>query len=143
MDINETAILIRQTAVEHGWEDEIRDQGMWLALAHSELSEALEVIRDNHPLGEMWNREDGKPEGVLVELADCVIRCFHHMQYILDNYPIIINDQPWAEGNLTTDASHVLGAGKPASYPLSVASIIYDKMQFNANRPYRHGGKSA
>lgn len=46
-----------------------------LALAHSELSEALEAYRDR--LLESWHREDGKPEGVASELADTVIRIAH------------------------------------------------------------------
>lgn len=43
-----------------------------LALIHSEVSEALECVRD----GEMLTRcrDDGKPEGFPSELADIVIR---------------------------------------------------------------------
>jgi hypothetical protein len=51
-----------------------------LALIHSELSEALEEVRDANPnvstsLRQVRVREsDGKPEGFPVELADAVIR---------------------------------------------------------------------
>ncbi len=44
-----------------------------LALMHSEISEALEEIRAGHPVAEV-RFENGKPEGVPVELADVVIR---------------------------------------------------------------------
>lgn len=46
-----------------------------LCLIHSEISEALEEIRDNpNPLYRYYRDADGKPEGFLVELADAVIR---------------------------------------------------------------------
>lgn len=45
-----------------------------IALCHSELSEALEAARDGKYVA---YEKDGKPEGVVVELADVVIRVFH------------------------------------------------------------------
>lgn len=45
-----------------------------IALMHSELSEALEEYRDNHAIGYVYFRDDGKPEGVLAEFADEFIR---------------------------------------------------------------------
>lgn len=49
--------------------------GLKLALIHSEVTEALEVIRDGHPPAERRFEEDrGKPIGFDSELADIVIR---------------------------------------------------------------------
>jgi NTP pyrophosphatase (non-canonical NTP hydrolase) len=48
------------------WEDE-RNEGELIALMHSELSEALEAMR-NH----------GKKEDIAEELADCCIRIFDY-----------------------------------------------------------------
>lgn len=48
------------------------DAGTAIALMHSELSEALEEERAGNP--DVYYREDSKPEGALIELADCVIR---------------------------------------------------------------------
>ena len=48
--------------------------GMKLALVHSEVSEALEAVRDGKYVA---YEKDGKPEGMVVELADTVIRIFH------------------------------------------------------------------
>ena len=45
------------------------------ALIHAEVSECLEEFRDGHPADEIRRSEDGKPEGVPIELADIVIRC--------------------------------------------------------------------
>jgi hypothetical protein len=119
MDINEAASAIRTTSILHGWEATERPMGDWIALAHSELSEAYEEYRDNHPADEIYHRElDGKPEGVLVELADCIIRCLHHMKFIVDNSAVLPTN-------------------------VSVSSIIEEKMKFNEGRPYRHGGKRA
>ena len=63
---------IHENAMAHGWWDEPRTFGEIVALCHSELSEALEAYRDDESL--VWIREDGKPEGVAVEMVDCIIR---------------------------------------------------------------------
>lgn len=61
-------------AVDSGF-DAIRPHpGVSIALMHSELSEALEDIRNGHDLTDMWTDEKGKPCGVPSELADTVIR---------------------------------------------------------------------
>ena len=54
-------------AKEKGWWDDTRNDGELIALMHSELSEALEAMR-NH----------AKEEDVAEELADCCIRIFDY-----------------------------------------------------------------
>lgn len=63
---------IHQNALDHGWWDEPRTFGDVIALCHSELSEALEAHRNGEAMA--WTNEAGKPEGVAVEMADCIIR---------------------------------------------------------------------
>lgn len=75
--MNQWSKLINRWATEKGWNDDIheRTQGDWAALAHSEISEALEAYRKGEPL--MWVDENGKPEGIAVEYADLIIRVLH------------------------------------------------------------------
>ena len=70
--INELAQDIHANAVDHGWWDEPRSFAEVVALCHSELSEALEADRAGEPA--VYLREDGKPDGVAVEMIDCIIR---------------------------------------------------------------------
>ena len=63
---------IHENAVAHGWWDEPRNLLEIVALCHSELSEAVEEYRAGHPM--VWANENGKPEGIATEMADCLIR---------------------------------------------------------------------
>ena len=62
---------IHENAKKHGWWDEERSIPEIIALCHSELSEALEAYREKQPM--VWDN-DGKPDGIAVEMIDCVIR---------------------------------------------------------------------
>lgn len=71
--ISELQEQIYRMAVEKGWWEKPRTGVENVALCHSELSEALEELRDGHDEAEHYYKA-AKPEGYFVELADVVIR---------------------------------------------------------------------
>lgn len=79
--INEVAKQIHENAVDHGWWDEERGFPEVLALIHSEVSEALEEYRNGHLPTEVYTGNNGKPEGIPIELADVIIRVLDYCGY--------------------------------------------------------------
>lgn len=73
---------VGETNEAHGFHAVNTKPAEYIALIHSELSECLEEFRSGHEATEIYYREsDQKPEGVAMELADAVIRCFD-MAYV-------------------------------------------------------------
>lgn len=122
MSLNEFAKRIHDIADSHGfWPKSGRNFGEMIALAHSELSEALESHRDNEP-AVFLKHDPGcdamepryrpspcscrpKPEGSAVELVDCIIRCLDTL----------------------------------SSLNVDIDEVMEMKMAYNEGRPFKHG----
>jgi hypothetical protein len=101
---------IGEWAESKGWNEKDRDASEWIALAHTELSEAYEAYRETGDMRKIWySGESSKPEGYLTELADTFIRLCHNVS--------------------------LLG--------VDFNALVAEKMAYNQDRPYRHGGKYA
>ena len=86
VNMNELAKEIHENAVAHGWWEEERSFDDIVALCRYELSEALEEYRSGRPKEYVDDIETvqritdpdlfagRKPEGVAVEMADCLFR---------------------------------------------------------------------
>lgn len=76
--INALVRVSHAMARAKGWEDAgVPPLAEQIVLMHSELSEAVEELRAGHAPTRIYLAESGKPEGVPVEMADCIVRIAH------------------------------------------------------------------
>lgn len=104
-----------ELCMEKGFWEQPRNVGEMLALIHSEISEAMEVYREGHPLSGVWlswkkdesslDAKRGKPEGFGTELADAVLRIMDLCE----------------------------------AYHIPLAQRLVEKMDFNRSRGHKHG----
>ena len=80
--INKLAKEIHKWAKKKGWWDTERNTGEIFANFHSEISEAWEEWRNGKsPTLTYYGDVPNKPEGIPIELADCIIRILDYCAY--------------------------------------------------------------
>lgn len=100
--INEFAKIVHENAVAHGWWEEERKLPEIVALCTSELSEALEEYRNGNGI---YYVKDGKPEGIAIEMLDCVIRVFDYLATLNIN----IGEKLWEKHTFNTERPYKHG----------------------------------
>lgn len=169
MNIAELARAIHEWATKHGWHNEKCDSAACFALIHSEWSEALEAYRAGEPME--YTDEDGKPEGVCVELID---GCMRILDFLVENgrtpeciHEKVLTRNPWrvpsAVNWLHEETAKAYAMWRDGRRDCAAAmmceiiaavfawvtaqgcmpmAIMRAKHEYNQTRTYRHGGKA-
>jgi NTP pyrophosphatase (non-canonical NTP hydrolase) len=111
--MDEMGAAIYEWAGRKGWNDKPAEFGTRMALVHSEVSEALEAWRDYHDFGVHEEPDAKHPSGI----KPCGIPT--------ELADVIIRILHYC---------HIYG--------ISVGKEIINKMAYNEERPFMHGGKA-
>ncbi len=113
LDLNTLSREVHELAVKKGWydADALQTDAESVMMIVTECAETVEEMRRGRRVFVV--NGEGRPEGVLVELADTLIRTLDLMQHVIER------DMP----NLT------------------IEKVVLAKHDFNKGREHQHGGK--
>ncbi len=193
MKWNDFAQEVHQNAVDHGWWEPKPSFAQIVVMCHSELSEAVEEYRCGRPMvyrmcevsgkvpcdldvtgvcafapGDPCKYRGAKPEGVAVEMGDCILRILDVLAE--ENVDIDDNLAPglgYHPGDLVAVIAkcHTLISKTylysrthnwcaylldcvetilawAAQNDVDMEAVLRAKHAYNKTRPYRHGGKA-
>lgn len=183
MNWNDFAKEVHQVAVEHGWYDKKPSFAEMVVMFHSELSEAVAEyragnrIRPEQPTPMVYYSGGGciattptkcctKPEGVAVELADCILRILDTLAEAGVDIDDKIGHCPSEPDTISTIAmchyliskAYIQEVEMEKAYGwlvicieiimdwaarngVDMEAILRAKHEYNKTRPYLHGGK--
>lgn len=118
MDMIKFSEEVYANAVAHGWHESVRPDAEYIAMICSEWCEALADWRSG---GAVYETRDGKPEGVVVELADGVIRI---LDYLAENGCEPYNTlDDYKVGNLPEPYGVHLGKDSKRTFPEQIGLL--------------------
>ena len=180
MNYTEFAQEVHALAVEKGWWEPAPDFATFIALCHAELSEALEEYRNGRPMVYVDNLDTQerctdrtlfggrKPEGIAVELADCVIRMLdwcaakgrtislgdgwprgYFKESACFDLPKLLAELHFAIGDIYENENCTGGYPEViwgiqtwlAARDIDLWEVARLKHEYNKTRPWRHNGK--
>jgi NTP pyrophosphatase (non-canonical NTP hydrolase) len=117
---------------EHGFHDEPKSMGDYIALIHSELSEALEDFRNGNPPTKVWYEIKG--HGLF----------FSNTQYEEQSSgDLTIGDGPRKPCGIPSEMADVIIRVLDfcGAHGIDIDKAVTEKMAYNKTRPHKHGKK--
>jgi len=145
MKINELIKEAHENAVLHGWWEKPKSMGELLVLVISEATEALEEHRNGHKAIETYY--SGKKKVLSPDYKGdkesisyiTTTKSIDSELYVGEGLSILSNKPEGIPSELADIVIRV--CDMCGWYGIDLEAAIKEKMEYNKNRPYKHGGK--